>query len=775
MANEKEIQAKLIERWQGACQNNSGSDMYKVNGGKFHFAIAPSNAAMSETLTRLSGIPSDAQQQGMTWTWESVADTVFAQRLPKQIDNYELRQAQVNMARMVQRSHEMQTHAVIEAGTGTGKSYAYLYPAMELGLKIIVSTSNKALQAQLIKKDIPTVLRSYPGKRFAVAQGKRNYACRDKVSNIELTGDLAHWYLTSETGNTEDIEFAVTNKQLADITADDGCTGKRCQHYSDCYYYRAKNKREHADIIVCNHALLAIHLANPESEILPEVDMIIVDEAHKLGEYIRSTFASEVKLSSIQHHIDTVKRANIPYLELMQQAKIFIAQMQAALEKNNPVTLTEQYDRALALSSGFREAAEIIFPEGDLPTDGETRKEWRKAKDMRSFADKLAAIGNLTNPGYVRWVESRQEGIYVTNAPWNVAQIMGRILYPEQPPVMSRTICRHCGNELGETVAVLGDRGYCGHCIDKVDPEGDADVMDFAEYLALPVAPSTQVEKAGTPFVFCSATLAAPDLSGFMRSMGITSALQMIALSPFDYKKNTLLYVPNGDTPEPAKQSLAAWEAWLPEDMKKITLAAKGGAFLLFTSYRNMKAVLNKIGTPLANAGLTVLVQGEQTKAQIIAEFKDKSDCVLFATKSFWEGVDIQGYNLRLIYIDKLPFAPPHPITEAIKANGAGDWFTVDLPAAIQDLKQGAGRLVRTAEDKGVIAIGDTRIRTAQYGRSKILPSLPPSTLVHADYMVSDFFAKMRDEYDRKLKPMEIFEAERSFTLPVEELDGILF
>jgi ATP-dependent DNA helicase DinG len=771
--NEKEMQAKLVEQWSRGCVSpvSSNGSIYEIVDGKFHYAPAASLAPHLELLTRLSGIPSNAQAQGLTWQWESVGDTVFSQRLPKQIDNYELRQAQVNMARMVQRSHEMQQHAVIEAGTGTGKSYGYLYPTQELGLKIIVSTSNKALQAQLINKDIPAVLKSYPGKKFAVAQGKRNYACREKVSNVELTGDLASWYLTTETGNTESIDFTITSKQIADITADDKCVGRHCSHYNNCFYYRAKEQRQNADIVVCNHALLAIHLANPEAKLLPEVDMIIVDEAHKLGDYIRSTFASEVKLSSIQHYIDMVKRANIAHIELMQQAEVLIAQMQVAIEKNNPVTLTEKLDTALLLSSEFKEAAEIIFPEGGLPTGAETKKEWRQAKDMRLFAAKLAAIGCPTQPGYVRWIESRQDGIFVINAPWGVAQIMGGILYPKKPPVMSRTICRHCGEELSETVAVLGGRGYCGKCIGGVDLEGDAEVMSFDEYLAQP----TQVDKIGTPFVFCSATLATPDLSVFMRNMGITSALQMIAPSPFDYKKNTLLYIPNGDTPAPAKETLKAWEAWLPKAMQQVVTAASGGAFLLFSSWKNLNMVLDQIGTPLATLGYTVLVQGKQTKAQIIAEFKAKSNCILFGLESYGEGVDIQGYNLRLVCMDKMPFSPPHPITEAIKAAGAGDWFTVDLPETITRLKQRAGRLVRTTKDKGVVVIFDSRILTSPYGRNKVLPSLPPSTLVHADYMVSDFFLKMRQERDRKLTPMEVFEAERSFTLPVEELDGVPF
>jgi len=778
MVNEKEIHAKLTERWSGACQDKSGSDMYTVQDGQWRFSIAASNAAMSETLTRISGIPSDAQAQGMNWQWESVADTVFGQKLPALIPGYEQRAPQLHMARMIQRSHEMKTHAVIEAGTGTGKSYGYLYPAMELGLRIIVSTSNKNLQRQLVKKDIPTVLRSYPGKTFALAQGKRNYACREKVSNIELTGQLAQWYLTTETGNTEDIEFTIANKELEAITPDDGCTGRKCEHYDRCFYYAAKEERKHADIVVCNHALLAIHLANPEAGILPEVDMIIVDEAHKLADYIRNYFASEVKLSSIKHHIDIVKRANINHLPAMQQAEIFEAMIQTRIEQANPATITQQeiYDSGVELCALLNEAAEIIFPSGDLPANGEAKTEWRKAKELRSFAARLGVVSARTVDGYVRYIESKGDAVYVTNAPWNIARLMSNILYPNQPEPISYTICRLCGNPHGDTVAVLGDRAYCATCIDGVDPEGDAEVMNVNEYFALPKAPPTQADEPMTPFVFCSATLAAPDLSGFMRSMGITNALQMIAPSPFDFAKNALLYIPNGTTPEPSKQSLKDWEKWIVEDMGRMAIGAKGGTFLLFTSYRNLQMVLKATRTSLFNTGLTVLVQGEHTKAQIIAEFQSKDNCVLFATKSFWEGVDIQGYNLRLTYIDKLPFPPPHPLTEAIKAAGAGDWFSVDLPNAIQDLKQGVGRLIRTATDKGVMAIGDPRIRNAQYGRRQILPSLPPATLVADSYVALDFLDKMKIEHDRKLTPMEIFEAERSFTqLPPEEIDGIPF
>lgn len=767
--NEKEILSKLIVRWNAACRDASDSDAYQVKDGKFSFTIPASLAAMTDTLVNLSGIPSDAQRNGSTYTWESVADTVFAHRLPSLIVDYELRQPQLHMARLIQRAKEMRQHAVIEAATGTGKSYAYLYTAMELGLKVIVSTSNKALQGQLINKDVPTVLRSYPGKTFALAQGKSNYACKEKAQKVTLTGDLAKWFRETESGNLEDINFYADHEAVNSLRADDSCTGRRCEHYEECFYYAAKDQRQDADIVVTNHALLAIHLQNPEANILPQVDMIIVDEAHKFADYVRNYFSSEVKLSAIDHNIDTVKKANIDHLPFLQLSGKFTDEIKALSEQANPHTINNKvsFSCGIELALEFRKAAEIIFPSGDVPMTTEARQEWRKAKALRSFADRLTAVSACTADGFVRWIEAKESGITITSAPWNIAKIVGGILYPQPLQAYSLALCGRCGCDLLDSVAVLGGRGYCADCILEIDPEDNATFMPFSDYIAQATKEDTST---GTPFIFCSATLATPTLDGFKKQLGITSCLEMIAPSPFNFKDNALLYIPSGTTPDPKQQQ--EWAQWVADDMRRMVLGSKGGAFLLFTSYKMMRDTLDKIGTAFASASLTVLAQGKNTKAQIISEFKNNSNCVLFGTKSFWEGIDIQGYNLRLIYIDKLPFAPPHPLTEAIKVNGAGNWFTVDLPLAIQDLKQGAGRLIRTATDKGVIAIGDTRIRTAQYGRDSILPSLPPATLVSNHYSALDFLNKMQE--DRKLSPLEVFGIEREFIQPVE-IDGMVF
>ena len=773
MASEKELLSKLIERWQGACRDASGKPEYQVKDGRFLFTVPPSLVNLTEVLTRLSGVPSNAEQQGNTWTWESVADTVFVNKLPRRIHGYELRQPQLWMARMIQRAREMGKHAVIEAATGTGKSYAYLYPAMEMGLRILVSTSNKALQQQLVKKDIPTVLSSYPGKKFCLVQGKSNYACLHKVAKVQLHGQLKTWLEETKTGNTEDIDFSINYDDLDRITADDGCSGYRCNLYSKCFYYQAKAEREEADILICNHALLAIHLDNPEAGILPgEFDLIIVDEAHKLADYIRSAHTSEIKLSTVQHHIDSVKRASLPVIELMQAAETFCTDMEAKARIANPLTVDPgaKYEAGLTLSKLFFDAAHIIFAEGDVPMSDEGRQAKRKATELRKFSARLHAVSNPTPKGYARWIETRNDAVIICAAPWDIAAIMAKYLHPEQPACYSRSFCAGCGDDLGDYVSVLNERGYCGRCIEDCDPLGEAEYMPFAEYAAIVVAVKPKAEAGITPFIFTSATLATPNMDGFCRSLGIRDALHMIAPSPFDYEKNSILFVPNGEAPSPKDD--ANFGKYVIDEMRRLALAAKGGTFLLFTSYKNMTMVHGAIKTALENAGLTVLIQGKNTKQQIVAEFKQHGNCVLFATKSFWEGIDIQGDNLRQIVIDKLPMPTPHPLLQAAKDAGAGDWYTIDLPLAITDLKQGVGRLIRTNTDKGVMAILDTRIRTMPYGRNSVLPSLPPAPLTHDFWQVSEFLRNMQD--DRKLSPLEIFGVEREFVQPIE-IDGVIF
>jgi ATP-dependent DNA helicase DinG len=256
--------------------------------------------------------------------------------------------------------------------------------------------------------------------------------------------------------------------------------------------------------------------------------------------------------------------------------------------------------------------------------------------------------------------------------------------------------------------------------------------------------------------VFCSATLAAPDMAHFLATAGLPDAMQMVAASPFDYAENALLYVPTGSNPAPNEQG---WLRWAIDQMRQLVQASKGGAFLLFTSYAAMKEAVYDLRYTFTGMGMSVFVQGELPKLEIARRFREDGNAVLFATKSFFEGVSIDGDALRLVVIDKMPFEAPNPLLQAMEADAterarrAGvkgrrlemwAFDQVRVPRMIIELKQGAGRLIRTSTDRGTIAILDPRLRSAQYGRQKVLPALPPAMLVGRIEAVQMFYGDLK-------------------------------
>jgi ATP-dependent DNA helicase DinG len=366
--------------------------------------------------------------------------------------------------------------------------------------------------------------------------------------------------------------------------------------------------------------------------------------------------------------------------------------------------------------------------------------------------------------------------------PHSVAEYVSRMAgfqRDDAPAQRGHTHCARCGRKLtSETVAVLEGKPYGPDCIRHVDLMGDAEHVTLAEWLtAEPSEPTVNHSALATPVVFTSATLAAPDMSSFMREAGLPYALQMVASSPFDYETNALLYVPSAaDAPVPTKGN--EYRNWLVEEMERLVKASQGGAFLLFTSYDAMRFASERLRWTFEQRGYPVFVQGQLPKLEIVKRFAAAGNGVLFATKSFWEGVSIDGEALRLVVIDKMPFEAPSPLNAAQEAaltqwareQGMGDkeaeWYPFEnlrVPRMIIDLKQGTGRLIRTQTDWGVIAILDARLRSAQYARRLVLPSLPPAKLTSQLYMVDDFF------HSRKAKATTRF---KNLT-PVEQLAAI--
>lgn len=809
----------MLSLWQSACQDTPSRPSARVEDGRFVLTIN-GNRANWTTICAAAGVPDHAAQtvEGDTLTvrWESVADAIFGPggMLARALPNYEVRAPQLHMARLVQRAIEMGQPAVVEAGTGTGKSFAYAAVCMALNKKLLISTSNKALQMQLMGKDLPFLCTLFPGKRVAVSVGKSNYACnakcdirsteweeilppyakivsvhpRESVEYRERGYDgryadytrfeqlprrsdggniddpaLRDWYLHTPTGNTEEIPFAPDYKALKGMTVDDECTGKHCEFYATCFYYAARAALQNADVVVTNHALLCLDQV-AEGHILPPADVVVVDEAHKLPDYMRSARGAEVTIAQVQRAIALADGyADIDSLNDAQDALWTLERavnIHTARTKDPQVQIGKdtELDGAGTLAAQLLALAGDVWAEDELPSDPDEIKRARRATRIRSMAAKIAVLAGPTLPGYVRWIDQGRgdEPGKLCAQPFDVSQWIAELAgvkaeVPQGRP--DRTRCARCARTLtAARVAVLDGLPYGPDCIGHVDLLGDAETVNLADWLAETHDDAPALTYSARATVFCSATLAAPDMAHFMRSAGLPAALQMQAASPFDYATNALLYLPSAAAPAP---STPEWGAWAIAEMRNLVLASGGGAFLLFTSYTAMHSAVQELRGVLAARRLTMLVQGDMPKAEIARRFRDDGNAVLFATKSFFEGVSIDGAALRLVVVDKMPFEAPSPLTQAMeadlldKARAAGmsgkalemhPFNALRVPRMIIELKQALGRLIRTQTDTGVMAVLDSRIRSAMYGRSMVIPSLPPAQLVSRPEMVQSFF-----------------------------------
>ncbi len=692
----------MISLWQSACQDTPKRPSARVEDGHFVLTIN-GNRDNWAAIVQAAGVPAvnETTIDGDTLTvrWPSVADQIFGAdgAIAKLLPAYEVRRPQLYMARLVQRAIEMGQPAVVEGGCGVGKTFAYLAVCMALDKRVVVSTGNKALQMQLVEKDIPFLQRIYPNKRAAVSVGKGNYACRVKADHLGDSGAnitnpaLRQWYNETTTGNTEEIPFSVDWKALDAITVDDECTGKHCPLRDDCFYYKARAALKYADIVVTNHALLCLN-ETADGGILPAVDVVVVDEAHKRPDYMRKVFGHEFTLNQTQKimalgdgytepelapgtSFEAIRRTVAAYLTGKEDAQI-------------GVDGSTTFNAAEAMAQTLRSMAAAVWPKDEEPTTADEAKQAKRAERVRRMAD---AFAQMSTPaaGVVRWIDQSDKA-----AP---------------------TLC--------------------------VQP------FDVAEQIGRMAARQATV--------FCSATLAAPDMAHFMTQAGLPQALQMQAASPFDYANNALLYLPSGTAPAPSAQG---WLAWAIDEMRQLVLASRGGAFLLFTSYNAMNTAVAQLGRTFTARGLTVLVQGEMPKLELARRFRSDGNAVLFATKSFFEGVSIDGAALRLVVVDKMPFEAPTPLTQAMeadmldKARAAGisgktlemyPFNHLRVPRMIIELKQALGRLIRTSTDTGVMAVLDSRVRASMYGRSAVIPSLPPAALCSRMALVQSFYGTL--------------------------------
>ena len=627
------------------------------------------------------------------------------------VGTFKPRQAQTEMAKAVAQAMSEQKVLMAEAGTGTGKTFAYLVPALLWGGKTIISTGTKNLQDQLFLRDIPTIRAALRAPvSVALLKGRSNYVC-----HFHLERTLSNGRLTSrdDVGHLREISrfIKMTNSgdkaELAKVpetatvwnlvtSTRDTCMGAECQYYQDCFVMKARREAQQADVVVVNHHLFFADVALKDTgvaELLPSANTIIFDEAHQLPDTATLFFGTSVSTSQVLELCRDVLAEGLAHARGPDWGKV--------------VTVVEKAARDLRLT----------FPEGS------TRLSLPQVLPTSNFFPALAKLKE---------------------------ELSGMITVLEEHAARAETVdaCRVRALELAASYEAW-----------KADPkkgkvvEGDEAVLwveAFSSSLQLhktplSIAPIFTSQREGTPrsWIFTSATLAVKnDFKHFSEQMGLSGEPAMTWPSPFNYGEQGILYVPTG-LPEPNSMHYtdAVVDAALP-----VIEAAGGRTFFLCTTIRAVNKVAERLRTEFAERGLDfpLFVQGERGRTELLDSFRNAGNAVLVGSQSFWEGVDVRGEALSLVIIDKLPFAPPDdPVLaariEVMEKQGMNGFMHHQLPEAIITLKQGAGRLIRDVDDRGVLMICDPRLITKPYGR-RIWQSLPPFKRTRVQSDVIEFF-----------------------------------
>jgi ATP-dependent DNA helicase DinG len=614
-------------------------------------------------------------------------DNFFSEQGPLSslLDAYSPRPAQIAMANAIAKTLENQDgRLMIEAGTGTGKSLAYLIAALQSGKKVLVSTATKTLQDQLFHKDLPLALKALgQTKNALLMKGRGNYLCLLKAENFAPTGDLLDkrenkridslrtWVKTTETGDRAELtDLPDDSPWWPDLNASaDSCLGQSCAFYSDCYVTRMRRKAQGADILVVNHSLLCADQKNDDSfgRILPKTDLWILDEAHALEDVATRSFGMEISGRQIRYLTRDLRTAS------SQISNIDQSQFQDATDALLPLFLK------ICESFKTPECAELV----------------EELKPKLAFLEIALSSAKL--------------------------ELLARRVYKITT----------------ELNFMLSEQSQKSGFIIFVERDNRGQVLSAAPIEPAQVLKQTLWE-TNNPIILTSATLAVGDsLESFQKRIGLESE-GMILEAPFDSLNQSALYMP-------------AKPRAIEDELKFLVDLSQGGTFLLFTSYKAMNSAYENLRDAFESQGLQVFKQGDAPKLELIKNFIEADSgfgAVLFATHSFWEGVDVQGQALRLVVIDKLPFkSPEEPIHKArcnnLEQQGTSSFYGLSVPQAALTLKQGVGRLLRTHEDKGVVAILDPRIIQKSYGKI-FLDSLPPMTHLYHPEQLKEFWKNVR-------------------------------
>ena len=609
--------------------------------------------------------------------------------LSQSIKCFRPRTEQIEMAHAVGESIQNKSSLVIEAGTGTGKTFAYLAPALVFGKKTIISTGSKNLQDQLFNRDLPAIKNAlnFTGK-IALLKGRANYLCLERLDQVIAQGVLGDksvlaelskvrkWNNSTKTGDfTECIELAEDSPIIPQLTSTaESCLGTDCPNYSECYVASARKKALNADLVVVNHHLFFADMAVKESgfgELIPNAEVIIFDEAHQLPDIASQYFGQSLTSRQL---FDLCKDINIVYrteLKDMQQ-----------LGTTSDTLLKVIQDFRLLLGNG----SNVRGNWRELYTQSAVKKSFELLQEKIDFLAEVIKLA-LGRSQTLDSIFERVESIKIQLKRLSETNIVGYCYWYEGN-----------GRQFGLHITPLTVADKFG----------------------------AQLEAKEAAWIFTSATLeVGGTFNHFCLRLGIENATQKILPSPFNYSEQSLLCVPRYLPNTNQANTLNS----LGEMLLPVIEANKGRCFVLCTSYSMMRGLAEYFRE---KSNLSILLQGETSKGKLLEQFIKETHSVLVATSSFWEGVDVRGDALSLVIIDKLPFtAPDEPLLKAriedCHLQGGDPFNDIQIPEAVITLKQGVGRLIRDVTDRGVVIICDNRLVMRNYGET-FLKSLPNSS-----------------------------------------------
>lgn len=673
--------------------------------------------------------------------------------LAEGIAGYRPRESQARMAEAVADAIEANDTVIVEAGTGTGKTFAYLVPAMLWGGKVILSTGTKTLQDQLFQRDIPMVRRALNVPvSVALLKGRANYVCHYHLERAQATGrlasrqdaawlrDITNFAKTTSSGDKAELASVPENAPVWQLVTStrDNCLGTECPHHKECFVMRARKEAQQADLVVVNHHLFFADVVLRDTgmaELLPAANTVIFDEAHQLPDTATLFFGDSLSTSQL------LELARDSVAEGLSHAR-------DAADWVGIVAPLERAARDLRLAFG---KDNVRLALGQIEADASIGEPFFETLDAleSALSDVVALLqGQAERAETLEQCHRRAVELADRLAQWrdesSAAPLPPDLVSPESAENQADTA-------EGETAPEKGE-GEAPRTFTPPETVRWVEVFSHTVQLhrtPLSIAPIFARQRAGHPraWIFTSATLSVRgNFAHYAAQLGLDKDRSLSLPSPFDYGKQGLLYVPR-DLPAPQSPQFtdAVVQAALP-----LIEAAGGRTFVLCTTLRAVQRASDLLYDAFAERGLELplLVQGQASRTELLDRFRELGNAVLVGSQSFWEGVDVRGEALSLVIIDKLPFAPPDdPVLaarmEALQKKGLSPFAVHQLPHAVITLKQGAGRLIRSETDRGVLVICDTRLVEKPYGR-QIWQSLPPFRRTRDQEAVVRFLKALR-------------------------------